>query len=250
MQIPKIDTVRSGWWLLAMWLVALVLFRAIPQLDTFTTGLFWRGSAGFSVITNPLWEWLRQRLWGVSVALCIMSLFAWLLAGWHGRPVFGWPARIWGFVFGLYCLGPVLIVNAIFKAHSGRARPVDVDLFGGTRHFSIAGDFTDQCRQNCSFVSGESSAAVALMIVIWLGAEMARKRLPRWGLIYLRVIGAGIALFIMVQRIATGRHFLSDVLFAGLITATVAWLLWGAIFNGWAARVTQRLRAISCRVSV
>lgn len=237
MSVPKIDLARSGWVLLALWLGALVLFRAAPGVDLFVTGLFYRADTGFSVITNPLWEWLRQRIWDLAILVFLASLICWPLALWKGRAVARLSARAWGFVLGLFFFAPVVIVNGLLKPNSGRARPANVDLFGGTHHFSIAGDFTDQCTRNCSFVSGEVSAAVALSVVIWLGAEAMRDRLPRWGLLYIRATAVFISAFITLQRVGTGRHFLSDAFFAGMISLSVAWLLWGLIFGDWLARL-------------
>ncbi|MEN9895310.1 MAG: hypothetical protein RIR97_1162, partial [Pseudomonadota bacterium] len=50
------------------------------------------------------------------------------------------------------CTG--LIVNLLLKAHSGRPRPVNTDLFGGTEMFMAAGSFGGSCQSNCSFISG------------------------------------------------------------------------------------------------
>ncbi|MBN2740257.1 MAG: phosphatase PAP2 family protein [Rhodobacteraceae bacterium] len=241
MSVPKIDLTRSGWVLLALWLGALVLFRTAPGVDLFVTGQFYSADTGFSVLTNPLWEWLRQRIWDLAILVFLASLICWPLALWKGR-VARLGARAWGFVLGLFFFGPIVIVNGLLKSNSGRARPADVDLFGGTHHFSIAGDFTDQCARNCSFVSGEVSAAVALSLVIWLGGEALRDRLPRWGLLYIRATAVFISAFITLQRVGTGRHFLSDAFFAGMVSLSVAWLLWGLIYGGWLAPLAARLR--------
>lgn len=242
MSEPKIDMVQTGRLLIAAWIGGFLLFRLAPEIDTGVAGLFYRAGEGFTVITNPLWEWLRQRLWDVSILLFAVSLVAWPLAGLRHRKVLRLSGKVWGFICLLYFTGPILIVNGILKAHSGRARPANVDLFGGDKHFTLAGDFVDQCNRNCSFVSGEVSAAVALTLVIWLLAELWRAALPRWGLLYLRAIGVFVTVFIVVQRIGTGRHFLSDAYFAGVVTLTAAWLLWGLIFAGWGARALARVR--------
>lgn len=242
MSEPKIDMVQTGRLLLAAWIGGLLLFRLVPEIDTGVTGLFYRAGEGFTVITNPLWEWLRQRLWDVSILLFAVSLVAWPLAGLRKRSVLRLPCKVWGFICLLYFTGPILIVNGVLKANSGRARPAQVDLFGGDKHFTLAGSVADQCNRNCSFVSGEIAAAVVLTLVIWLLAELWRAALPRWGLLYLRAIGVFITVFIVLQRIVTGRHFLSDAYFAGLVPLSMAWLLWGLIFAGWGARLRARVR--------
>jgi membrane-associated phospholipid phosphatase len=86
------------------------------------------------------------------------------------------------------------------------------------------------------------SAAVALSVVIWLGADALRNRLPRWGLLYIRAVAVFVSAFIALQRIGTGRHFLSDAFFAGMVSLSVAWVLWGLIYGGWLAPLAARLR--------
>lgn len=249
MSVPKIDMSFAVRLLLAAWIGGFLLFRLVPELDLGTAGLFYRAGEGFTVITNPLWEWLRQRIWDISIVLFVVSLVAWPWAGLRHRTVLRLPARIWAFICLLYLLGPIVVVNGVLKANSGRARPANVDLFGGAHHFSLPGTFTDQCSRNCSFVSGEVAAAVALGLLIWLGAELRRAHLPRWGVLYLRAVGVFVAVFIIVQRIGTGRHFLSDTYFAGLVSLTVAWLLWGILFAGWGARLVAQVRGEARRES-
>ena len=148
----------------------------------------------------------------------------------------GLPARAWGFLFTLYLLVPGLLVNGYLKAHSGRARPGDVAEFGGAHLFTRAGAFTDQCARNCSFVSGEVSAATVLGVALWLWAS-----LEGWQRVYLRVLGLAVVVFTAVQRVMTGRHFPSDAVFAALITLTAAWAL-AAVFSGQAGRALAARR--------
>ncbi len=228
--MPRLDLSLTGRWLLAGWFAAVMLFRGAPSVDLAISGLFWHAGSGFDVITNPLWEWLRQRLWDLALIVLAVAIVAGLRAFAKGRSVWGLPARAWGFVVALYVLGPGLIVNGFLKAYSGRARPAFVTEFGGTRLFTPAGTFTDQCTRNCSFVSGEVSAAVALAVALWL-ASVLWTRIEGWQRLYLRAVALFIPAFVIVQRVATGRHFASDAVFAALITLTLAWGLY-ALFAG------------------
>ncbi len=56
-------------------------------------------------------------------------------------------------------LGPGLVTNLIFKDHWGRARPIDVQQFGGTERFTPWWDPRGDCPNNCSFIAGEPSGA-------------------------------------------------------------------------------------------
>jgi hypothetical protein len=66
--------------------------------------------------------------------------------------------RLWLSLFSLG-LSAGLMTNLILKSHSGRPRPRQTDLFGGSLEFMPAGSFNGACERNCSFVSGEASGA-------------------------------------------------------------------------------------------
>jgi len=53
-------------------------------------------------------------------------------------------------------------VNGLPNSHSGRPRPVQTSLFGGTVDFTDAGTLLVNVRRTCSFVSGEASQASRL----------------------------------------------------------------------------------------
>lgn len=126
---------------------------------------------------------------------------------------------------GSLVLCSVLIVNVWLKSFSGRPRPVRTDLFGGDMPFVPAGEFTDHCISNCSFVSGESSGAFWL---ICLAALLPR----RWRPAALAVTGA-VAVWVAGLRVAFGAHYLSDVAIAGLLSlATFSLLAMAAVRVG------------------
>lgn len=229
--MPPIDYQMTGRWLLAGWLAAVMLFVGAPSVDLTISGLFWRADAGFTVVGNPFWEFLRQRIWDVAILIFLFSIFATWRSAQRARPVLGLRARVWGYIVALFLLAPLLLVNGILKAQSGRARPAYVQEFGGERLFTPAGQIADQCASNCSFVSGEVSATVVLGVVLWLVAGLWRGRIADWGLSYLRVLALGLPAFVIVQRVVTGRHFASDAIFAVLITLSLAWAL-HAVFSG------------------
>ena len=123
-----------------------------------------------------------------------------------------------------------LLVNSVFKAHWGRPRPHMVTEFGGGWTFQPALQTGGKCRGNCSFVSGHSATGYALMGLGMLGAARTRRRWLWVG--GLAGFGLGVA------RIAQGGHFLSDVVFAGL----VVWATHLAVREAW-LRLAARRRA-------
>ena len=113
-------------------------------------------------------------------------------------------------------LGPGLIVDGL-KDLSHRPRPVQVHEFGGTSDFRSFYRFDGACPRNCSFPSGEASAA------FWTLAPASLAPLP------LRPAAMGAALLFGLAtgalRMAGGGHFLSDVLFAGILTIGIVFAL-------------------------
>jgi len=115
-------------------------------------------------------------------------------------------------------LGPGLLVNEVLKDHFHRPRPVHVEAFGGTSAFRPFYRPDGDCLKNCSFPSGETSAA------FWTMAPAALAPPP------LRVAALGAAIVYGaatgLARMAAGAHFLSDVLFSGLVMGLVTIGLW------------------------
>jgi lipid A 4'-phosphatase len=105
--------------------------------------------------------------------------------------------------------GPGLVVNAVFKDGWERARPYQVENFGGAQKFTRAGVLAEECSQNCSFVSGHVACGfflVSLMLV-------DRKRRVLW-----LTAGTITGLLIGFARISNMDHWVSDVLWAYPVT--------------------------------
>jgi lipid A 4'-phosphatase len=141
-------------------------------------------------------------------------------------------------------------VSGVLKEHWGRARPAQV--FSGEAEFTPPFVIADECARNCSFVSGEASSATALAIVscvlLWpvLGGRDRRRAV---------LLLSGVAAAAALMRIVTGRHFLSDVVFAAYLTSFVAWALWHLMNVAPAQRaislpaLRSDLRALAGRIS-
>jgi membrane-associated phospholipid phosphatase len=116
-------------------------------------------------------------------------------------------------------LGPILISNIILKDNMGRARPKQTVEFGGHKQFTPALLPSKECPRNCSFVSGHASTGFFLVTFAFLMAPGLRRRAAFAGAL---AIGTAAGL----GRIAEGGHYLSDVVFAGLINFGIAWGLY------------------------
>jgi hypothetical protein len=130
-----------------------------------------------------------------------------------------------------FALAPGVVANVIFKEHWGRPRPVHVSEFNGPAQFVRWSDPTGGCQNNCSFFSGEVSAAA------WTIAPALLVPAP-----YKPIAFAGALVFTAVNglvRIAQGGHFFSDAAFALIATAFIIWFMYGAIYRGWWRDATE-----------
>jgi lipid A 4'-phosphatase len=118
--------------------------------------------------------------------------------------------------------GPMLLVNGVFKDHWGRARPSQVVEFGGTQQFTRAALPADQCPKNCSFVSGHASVGFYFLALAFVW--------PRRRALWLAA-GTALGLGVGLVRIVQGGHFLSDVLFAGIVVYLTARILHALMFR-------------------
>ena len=207
--------------LLGMFLICAVVFSAFPEIDIYIAALFWRPDAGFWIADIEWVGLLRKGLLRLMTAVFLASTAAWIISlAW--RPVFGVAARAWAFSTLLFLIGPGVIVNVVLKENWGRARPKDIGEFGGDREFTAPLDITDQCVQNCSFVSGEGAGAAAMALALLVLTRGLRNR----GIAaFLMSVTWPLALTATALRVVMGRHFLSDTLFSVLIVASVALIL-------------------------
>lgn len=218
------DPGRAARALALMIAVAALVFTLWPEVDLWFSGLFHDPAAGFWLAASPLLEFWRDSAWNLSIAMFLCAV-AGLLFGLAGRQVAGVTARVWGFIAALYLTGPILLVNEVLKEHWGRARPAMSDAFGGPEAFSPALIPSDQCASNCSFVSGEGSAAVTLGIAMFALLPAVERRAPRGVVLAWRWAAILIPFATLLQRIVTGRHFLSDSVFATLFMPVIALVL-------------------------
>jgi lipid A 4'-phosphatase len=127
------------------------------------------------------------------------------------------------FLIATLALAPGLLVNVVLKDHWGRARPIDVTQFGGDQRFVAWWDPRGDCPNNCSFVSGDVSGA------FWTLAPAALAP-PPW-----RALSFGAALALgtgmAAVRVMAGGHFLTDVVFSGVFTFLIIWIVHGLIYR-------------------
>jgi len=212
------DPGRTAAWLGCAIAVAYAVFVAFPGLDIAVSGLFFRPGEGFWLARIHFLDVLRNLFWNASVLLVAVAVLLLPLTFVLPAPVRqlrGWAV----YTILLYALSTGLLVNGILKSFWGRARPADVEAFGGQAMFTPPFEIADQCQWNCSFVSGEASAVMALALSV---DALLAPRLGREGRRALRVVLGVLVALGSGLRIVTGRHFLSDVVFGILLTWLVA----------------------------
>ena len=197
---------------------AIALFLLAPDIDLWTSGLFYRPGEGFFLANFGVVRALYRAVpWIVTVEIIGIPLLL-LLGWWRGHEIAGIGLKQGLFVLLVLALGPGLVVNTVFKDHWGRARPSQVVDFGGNQTFTAAPLPANACEKNCSFVSGHAAAGFGLLAFSFLARDRRRRRF-----VGASAVAAGSA--IGLARMAQGAHFLSDVVFAGLIVCGIAWLV-------------------------
>jgi len=189
-------------------------FIMLPGVDLAVSRLFYQADAGFALSANPVLKALRKSSTYV-LAILVLGLLGVIIANLRARTrrLSRYSRRAVVLLAGLI-IGPGLIVNGLLKSVWGRARPVQIDQFGGDAPFSPAWIMSDGCARNCSFVSGEGSSAAWMVIAVFLITPPSWRR---W--VVPPVLAYGVAL--SLNRMAFGGHFLSDTLLAWAIVAFV-----------------------------
>lgn len=200
--------------LIAATALVLFFFNRVPSVDVAISGLFYDAGerlfpAGESAVLNEIRDFFHVLPLGIAIPLLVVAVAVSLRR----------HERLQRFALGVFVasfsflVASLFVVNLWLKEDSGRPRPLQTDLFGGHLPFVPAGRFTDYCPVNCSFVSGESSAAFWLVTLTAL--VPARWRLATFA------ITTTIAVFVAGLRVSFGAHYLSDVTVAGLLSLTI-----------------------------
>lgn len=220
-------------WLL-LTLLACAVFTLWPEIDLAVSDAALR-AAGDPEQGAPRYGWgqlalVQASYWSVPTLgrlALLASLLLWCWPGSRHSPLSPlrqrWRARA-PWIVAMMVLGVWLLVNQGFKEHWGRPRPGAVAALGGELPFRSIAQPSALCASNCSFPSGHAAQGYALMVVGLLAAPHRRRAWLRAGLAAGLLIGAG--------RVLQGGHFLSDIVFAGL-------MVWG---------LTLALRTVAVRL--
>jgi lipid A 4'-phosphatase len=206
---------------------SLALFYLVPQADLLVSGLFYDPAHGFTLAewrpVTGLTASIRWITWAILLVALVGAIWLRLV----GRPLWRFDRNALIFLVAALAIGPGILVNTVLKDHWGRARPYQIEAFGGPHQFTPAPLPADQCDRNCSFVSGHAALGFSLvMFAFLLPVGQARNIVLAVALSFGALVG--------LARIASGHHFLSDVVDAGLLVVGATWLLhwWLVVHDG------------------
>lgn len=202
--------------LLIGFVLSALLFYLFPQIDLWTSGLFYTPSEGFFWAQLPMVRFVYNAI-PVFTTIMVLVLIALLLySGVKRRPVWQLNRRAYAYLLLVLLIGPGLL-STVFKDNWHRARPSTIEQFGGQLQFSPAYVISDQCGSNCSFFSGHPTS-LYFFIAVALVAPPAQRR----KFMVFAIVGG---LLVGLVRIIQGGHFLSDVLTSGFMVASTAYVL-------------------------
>jgi lipid A 4'-phosphatase len=204
--------------LLGCFLLSSVLLVAFAHLDLRIAALFY--DHGFYMATQAWTQLLHAGVtWFIVGSVASMTaLYA--FNRFTRRKVWGVDGRKLAYVLLVLVLGAGLLVNVILKDNFGRARPRDVEEFGGSLHFTPAYVITSECDRNCSFASGD--AAGAFFALAFVLASSRRRAVS--------AAGIGFGVLVSAARIASGAHWFSDTVVSFFIMLIVADALYYQMF--------------------
>lgn len=203
-------------------LLAAAVFYLDPDIDLAVAGLFYVGKNTF-VGQTALGGAVRRVAYWVPTAVLLGNAALYFVRR-RGLARGGAPTGRAIAVLALsFAIGPGLLANAVLKDHSHRPRPYQTISFGGDDAFRPFYTFDGACARNCSFVSGEGAAAFWTLAPALLLPTPIRAVAVAASLIF--AIGVG------GLRMAFGGHYLSDTVFAALVTWAVIWGVWRAVLG-------------------
>ncbi len=228
---------RTGLFIaLSLALVVGVVFGIYPELDLKLAALFFDPQTRSFPLKASAWAaFVRDAAMWITWAMVIPALGALALKMWRpDRPLLI-SGRAILFLLTTLVLSSVVLSNVVFKSYWGRPRPVVVTQFNTGEFNRLAfvpwWDPRGGCARNCSFFSGEGSAA------FWAVAPAALAPPAFRPLAYVAAMAFGTATGVM--RMAFGGHFFTDIAAAGIVTFLVVWLSYGLLYRWPKTRISD-----------
>ncbi|HZP09157.1 phosphatase PAP2 family protein [Methyloceanibacter sp.] len=215
-----------------------ILFAAFPDWDIRIAALFFNPQAAkfpLSVdysanVIRRIANWIPYLLLAPAALVLLRKLI-------FPASSMLMPPSVVLFLVGSFLLGPGLTSNLLLKENWGRPRPNFVQQFAGTAPFQPWWYPSSACTRNCSFVSGEASQAYWTVAPASLAPPQIRPFALGGAVVFGTAVGG--------LRIAFGRHFVTDVVFAGVITIVIVAVLYRLMLDPLRRNDARMERAIT-----
>lgn len=198
--------------------LGLTVFVWVTRIDFRVADLFFNETSNtWFLKSNRIVQWIYEFspipamvVWVFSAVVALGSIWK---KNWRR---FTRRAICWMLVLAL---GPGLVVNFIFKDRYGRPRPKQVEQYGGKMTFCpvwVRGHETGKAK---SFPCGHASIGFYFMAGYFCWWRRNRRRARGWlgtGLVAGSIVG--------LSRMASGAHWFSDVVWAGVFIYFLSYL--------------------------
>jgi membrane-associated PAP2 superfamily phosphatase len=209
---------------IALGLALALLFAAYPSWDVQVAAWFFDpGSAKFPLAVDSEWNMARRAANWVPFLLLLPAVFALLRKLVFPSERMLIAPSIALYLLGSFLIGPGLTSNLLLKENWGRPRPNSVQQFAGTAAFQPWWRPSEACKRNCSFVSGEASQAFWTVAPASLAPAQMRPIALGAAVVFGTAVGS--------LRVVFGRRFVTDIVFAGLITIAIVLALYRLLLD-------------------
>ena len=196
---------------------SVILFNYFPEIDIYVSSLFYNSEQGFFLQDNLFIQFMYR----FTQAFCLAFMVGIIYLGVKKYlKIKSFNLRYYKkliYVILVVAIGPGFIVHTVLKDNIGRPRPFQVQEFGGQNAFQHTFTVSKICDMNCSFVSGHASVGFMVYALAFLYHDYRRRR-------YF-ILGTVLGLSFGMVRVIQGKHFLSDIIFAGIVVFITAYIL-------------------------
>jgi lipid A 4'-phosphatase len=203
------------------------IFLAYPEIDLQVSQHFYNKEQGFFLKDHAVIRFIYDLIPLLVMTLVgSMALFA-IAIKLRPRVAFLCNSKTYPtyrhmlFILSVLVLVPGVLVHYGAKPVFERPRPREITEFGGVKTYTAPFAISNQ--DGKSFISGHAATGFFFTCLALL-FKSTRNRITAY------IIGVSFGCIVGFGRIAQGGHFLSDVLFAGLVTLFVMHLMYWLLF--------------------
>jgi len=210
-------------YLIVITIFFVAMFVIYPEIDLLVSGAFYSEEQGGFFLKSTLFAvFFREFIYIMSYsigAILVLSAIAKKTGILSKLPIPEFKKIM--FLILVMAIGPGILVHWVVKESWDRPRPRETTEFGGNMEFVRALKPSDIGGK--SFVSGHTAMGFYVVAFSFLATGRRRKDLYTLGLFFGVLTG--------ISRIIQGAHFLSDTVFAALLTLFTMHILYWLLFK-------------------